>query len=105
MDAASAEPKETLFQKLNLRWLLRLLSSSIGRKFVMGLTGLGLCGFLVVHLAGNLFLYSGAEKFNGYAHTLHEQEWLPLAEVGLFVLFLAHIYLAFVTTAENKAAR
>lgn len=105
MDGASAEPKVSWLQKLNLGWLLRLLSSSIGRKFVMGLTGLGLCGFLVVHLAGNLFLYAGAEQFNGYAHKLHEQEWLPLAEAGLFLLFIAHIYLAFVTTVENKAAR
>ncbi len=105
MDAAGAEPKSSPIDKLNLRWMLRLLSSSIGRKFVMGITGLGLCGFLVVHLAGNLFLYAGAEKFNDYAHKLHEQEWLPLAEAGLFFLFLAHIYLAFVTTAENKAAR
>ena len=105
MDGASTEPKVCWSQKLNLLWLSRLLTSSIGRKFVMGITGLGLCGFLVVHLAGNLFLYSGAEKFNGYAHKLHEQEWLPIAEAGLFVLFLAHIYLAFVTTAENKAAR
>lgn len=105
MDAVGAEPKSSLIDKLSLRWMLRLLSSSIGRKFVMGITGLGLCGFLVVHLAGNLFLYAGAEKFNGYAHKLHEQEWLPLAEAGLFFLFLAHIYLALVTTAENKAAR
>jgi succinate dehydrogenase / fumarate reductase, cytochrome b subunit len=105
MDAAGAEPKGSLIDKLSLRWVLRLLSSSIGRKFVMGITGLGLCGFLVVHLAGNLFLYQGADKFNDYAHKLHEQEWLPLAEAGLFFLFLAHIYLAFVTTADNKAAR
>jgi len=105
MEAAGVEPKSSVFDKLGLRWMLRLISSSIGRKFVMGLTGLGLCGFLVAHLAGNLFLYVGAEKFNGYAHGLHEQEWLPLAEAGLFVLFLLHIYLAFVTTFENKAAR
>lgn len=105
MDAAEAEPKSSLIDKLSLRWVLRLLNSSIGRKFVMGITGLGLCGFLVVHLAGNLFLYQGADKFNEYAHALHEQEWLPLAEAGLFLLFAAHIYLAFVTTAENKAAR
>ena len=83
MDAAGAEPKGSLLDKLSLGWALRLLTSSIGRKFVMGITGLALCGFLVVHLAGNLFLYAGPEKFNKYALGLHEQEWLPLAEAGL----------------------
>ncbi|OYW14730.1 MAG: hypothetical protein B7Z55_15485, partial [Planctomycetales bacterium 12-60-4] len=42
---------------------------------------------------------------DGYAHKLHEQEWLPIAEAGLFGLFLLHIYLAFVTTWENRRAR
>ena len=41
----------------------------------MGLTGLLLCGFLVVHLAGNLFLYVGEDAYNTYADALHEQEW------------------------------
>lgn len=105
MDTAAAEPKPTLVEKLNLRWLQRLLTSSIGRKFVMGLTGLGLCGFLVIHLAGNLLLYAGPDRYDRYAHTLHEQEWLPLAEAGLFALFVLHIYLAFVTASENRRAR
>jgi succinate dehydrogenase / fumarate reductase cytochrome b subunit len=105
MASAEAESKSSLVDKLNVRWALRLLTSSVGRKCVMAVTGLGLSGFLVVHLAGNLFLMSGAEKFNGYAHALHEQEWLPLAEAGLFVLFLAHIYLAISLTKDNVAAR
>src|SRR5579864_111491 len=72
----------------------------------MAITGLGLCGFLVVHLGGNLLLYVGAEKYNHYAHALHAQEILLLiAEVGLLVLFLGHIWLALTTDAENRAAR
>jgi succinate dehydrogenase / fumarate reductase, cytochrome b subunit len=71
----------------------------------MALTGLGLCGFLVAHLAGNLFLYQGSEAFNKYALNLHDQEWLPLAEAGLFVLFVVHIYLAFSLTIENRLKR
>jgi len=105
MDTATAEPRPSVVERLNLRWLHRLLTSSVGRKFVMGLTGLGLSGFLVVHLAGNLLLYSGAERYDHYAHTLHEQEWLPLAEAGLFLLFFLHIYLAFATTYDNRRAR
>jgi succinate dehydrogenase / fumarate reductase, cytochrome b subunit len=103
--STTAEPKPSVVDRLNLSWALRLLHSSIGRKAVMAATGLLLSGFLVVHLAGNLKLFAGKSAFDSYAHWLHEQEFLPLAEAGLFVLFLLHIYLAFVTTFENRRAR
>jgi succinate dehydrogenase / fumarate reductase, cytochrome b subunit len=105
MGNPTGEPKSSVVELLNLRWFLRLLSSSIGRKFVMGTTGLLLCGFLVAHLAGNLLLFFGQARFDHYAHGLHEQEWLPFAEAGLFVLFVAHIYLAFTNERKNQAAR
>lgn len=86
--------------------VLKALSSSVGKKFVMGITGLLLCGFLVTHLAGNLLLYVGADAYNKYAHTLHSQGALLLiAEVILYFLFIVHIYLAFHTTTENWSAR
>lgn len=89
-----------------MNWFLKALSSSVGRKFVMGLTGLLLCGFLKVHFAGNLLLFVGADAYNQYAHTLHSQEWLiKIAEGGLVILFMAHLYLAYATTSDNRAAR
>ncbi len=87
-------------------WLIGAFSSSIGKKVVMAITGLALCGFLIVHLGGNLLLYVGADKYNHYAETLHAQEFLLLgAEIGLLVLFVGHIWLAFSTKIENDAAR
>lgn len=72
----------------------------------MAITGLLLCGFLVVHLEGNLLLFVSAEKYNAYAHFLHSQEeLLMVAETGLFLLFLAHLYLAFATAWGNGQAR
>jgi len=72
----------------------------------MGFTGLFLCSFLVIHLAGNLLLFAGEEKYDEYAHKLHDTgPLLVVAEVILFAAFAAHIYLAFVTTKENLAAR
>lgn len=89
-----------------MNWLIRALSSSIGKKFILGITGLLLCGFLVVHLAGNVLLFVGAEEYNHYAHALHEQgALLVVAEIGLLLLFLAHMALAVITTRENQAAR
>lgn len=106
METGSARSKAGLVDLVGLRWFFNLLSSSIGQKFVMGITGLLLCGFLAAHLAGNLLLLVGASWFNDYAHKLHEQwELLAIAEIGLFVLFLAHIYLAFSTASGNARAR
>ncbi|WP_145179387.1 succinate dehydrogenase cytochrome b subunit [Gimesia aquarii] len=87
------------------KWIMTLLSSSIGQKFVMGITGLLLCGFLVVHLAGNLLVYVGAKAYNNYAHELHSMMLLPVAEVGLFLLLFVHIALAFKLTRDNQRAR
>ncbi len=92
-------------QALLSNWFIRALSTSVGQKLVMGATGLLLCGFLTVHLAGNLLLFQGAEHYNKYAHKLHENELLPVAEAGLLVLFVLHIILAFTTTRGNTAAR
>lgn len=89
-----------------MNWLIRALSSSIGKKFILGITGLLLCGFLIVHLAGNVLLFVGAEEYNHYAHTLHEQGMLlVVAEIGLLLLFLAHVMLAVITSKENQSAR
>jgi succinate dehydrogenase / fumarate reductase cytochrome b subunit len=89
-----------------LNWLTGFLKSSVGRKFVMAFTGLFLCFFLVVHLAGNLMLYVGGEAYNNYAEKLHSnEEFLVIAEVLLFSAFALHIALAWATTWENYCAR
>lgn len=89
-----------------MSWLTAALKSSVGKKCVMGGTGLFLCFFLVIHLAGNLLLYVGAESYNHYAHSLHANPALILvAEVILYGMFAAHIYLAIVTNKENHDAR
>ncbi len=87
--------------------LFALATSSIGRKALMALTGLGLIGFLVVHLAGNLTLLAGSDgaAFNSYARTIESNPLLPLAEVGLAALFLAHIVLGIRQAAGNREAR
>ncbi len=92
-------------QALLSNGFIRALSTTVGQKLVMGATGLLLCGFLTVHLAGNLLLFQGAEHYNRYAHKLHENELLPVAEAGLLVLFVLHIILAFTTTGTNTVAR
>src|SRR5208282_6348512 len=86
-------------------WLFKFLHSSIGKKVQMALTGLLLCGFLVTHLLGNLFLYKGQDAYNHYANALAENPLIPLAELGLVVLFVVHIVMAIWTRIENRQAR
>jgi succinate dehydrogenase / fumarate reductase cytochrome b subunit len=89
-----------------LSWLFAALKSSVGKKCVMGATGLFLCLFLVIHLAGNLLLYRGAESYNHYAHSLHANPaFIAIAEVVLYAMFIVHIYLAITTSRENDDAR
>lgn len=89
-----------------MNWVAKALTSSVGKKLLMAVTGALLCLFLVVHLAGNLLMYAGPEAYNNYAHALHSQEGLvKIAEVGLLALFLVHIWLALETNRENREAR
>jgi len=84
---------------------LDFLESSIGKKIMVALAGLLLCGFLITHLAGNLLLFVGGPAFNRYAAFLESQALLPLAEGGLLVLFLIHIVLSARARFANMAAR
>ena len=109
-DERALDDKERILKRLigtcSSFWLIKALSTSIGQKIVMAITGLALCGFLIVHLGGNLLLFVGAERYNNYAHALHAQEFLLLvAEIGLLVTFLLHIWLALKTSWDNTAAR
>ncbi len=89
-----------------MSWVIKAFSSSIGKKLLLAITGLALCGFLVAHLAGNLLLYVGPETYNKYADALHAQKiLLPIAEVGLLVMFVVHLANALRTNSENHAAR
>ncbi len=80
-------------------------SSSIGKKQIMGLAGILMAGFLIVHLIGNFLMFLGPEKFNLYAHTLTSLPIIYAAEVMLVLLFLVHVLLAIGLITENFLAR
>lgn len=86
--------------------LTKALTSSIGKKYVMGVTGLSLVGFMVTHLAANLTLYwPDPAVFNSYPHKLHE--WGPLltvAELGLAGLFSVHAAMAIWLQRDKERA-
>jgi succinate dehydrogenase / fumarate reductase cytochrome b subunit len=80
--------------------------SSIGRKQLVAVTGLLLCGFLVSHLAGNILLLMGPNTFNLYAHKLESMGGLLyIAEGALAVIFAIHLGLAIKLNIENFQSR
>src|SRR5215210_1471565 len=48
----------------------RYFSSSVGTKLLIGITGLLLFAYMILHLAGNALIFAGPDLFNEYSHTL-----------------------------------
>ena len=81
--------------------LLRFFRSSIGLKWIMGLTGIGLFGFVVMHMLGNLQIFGGSNMLNGYADFLQSTpELLWSARAGLLAITILHIYAAITLTLQ-----
>lgn len=83
-----------------------LFSSSVGTKILIGLSGLGLFIYLVIHIAGNLLIFFGPGVFNAYAYNMEERNpALPAIEIALLLVFLVHIYKTVTMFVGNQAAR
>jgi succinate dehydrogenase / fumarate reductase, cytochrome b subunit len=81
--------------------------SSVGKKFINAVAGLGLCAFISVHLLGNLALLTGnAVGFNKYAHFLTSTGvGLYFVEGGLVLFFLCHIITGTAVWWSKQVAR
>ena len=84
---------------------LRAFDSSVGNKILIGLTGLALVLYLLIHIVGNLMVFGGPAFFNKYAHTLESNPLLPVIEIGLLLVFVVHIYKTVRMYVGNRAAR
>lgn len=82
-------------------------TSSIGKKFVMGLTGLFLISFLVVHCTINsmIFFNDGGDMFNTWAHFMSHNYIVRVLEIGLFAGLIVHIIQGLVLVKQNNDAR
>lgn len=84
----------------------RFLGSSVGKKYLTGLTGLALVLFVIVHLLGNFTLLVGAESFNTYAHFYAKLgSFLYVIEAGLAVFILAHAWIGLQIYLGKRRAR
>src|SRR4030095_10909791 len=81
-------------------------TSSVGTKVLIGVTGVLLFTYLLIHIAGNLLVFFGPDVFNKYAYVLEVQNpLLPLIEIGLLLVFLLHIYKKIRMYIGNRGAR
>ena len=81
------------------------LGSLITTKLIIGVTGILLFLYLILHIAGNLMVFLGRETFNSYSHALISNPLVVPVEVGLLVVFLIHLFKAIRMTFQNQWAR
>jgi succinate dehydrogenase / fumarate reductase cytochrome b subunit len=85
---------------------VRLIQSSVGKKYLMAITGVGLFVFAIGHMLGNLQIFLGREAINRYGHFLQSTpEILWPARVALLAFVVIHIWTSVALTLENRAAR
>ena len=90
-----------------MSWLSETLTSTLGRKLVMALTGLFLVTFLIVHLSGNfqLLMNDNGEAFNAYAKFMTTNPVVKAASYILYGGILIHVIWSIILTAHNRKAR
>ncbi|MFN0093104.1 MAG: succinate dehydrogenase cytochrome b subunit [Acidimicrobiales bacterium] len=92
---------------------LGLYQSAVGKKWVMGITGIMLMGFVLVHMIGNLHVYQSPTEINEYGEALRDLGGhlvprtvvLWVMRVGLIAAFGLHIHAAYGLTRINRKAR
>ena len=93
--------------------LASLWGSTIGKKYVMAISGLIWFGYLIVHLWGNLNIYAGQVFLNTYADWLRivgepflgYSQFLWLARIVLIPAFVIHVWAAVQLTSRDRASR
>ncbi len=89
-----------------MKIISHIFKSSLGKKFIMAVTGFFLFLFVLGHLAGNLQVFLGEEAINRYGHFLQgNTELLWPVRVILLVFIGLHIWSASKLSLENKEAR
>lgn len=89
-----------------MAWVRQTFGSSLGMKYIMAVTGVGLVGFVIAHMLGNLLVFGGPDAVNSYAEMLHHSpRLLWSARIGLIVIFLLHVGSAARLSRENREAR
>ncbi len=86
--------------------MINFITSSVGKKYLMGLTGLVWAGFILGHMAGNMLILVSPDAFNQYGHAIVSNKILLYStEVILVLALFTHVLTALVITIENRKAK
>ena len=99
------------------QWLGGFFSSSVGLKWIMAITGIGLLAYIAAHLFGNLKIFTGANDAGEYyidlysealwelgGHLVPEGLIVTILRIGLFSVFAFHLYAALELTRRSRRA-
>jgi succinate dehydrogenase / fumarate reductase cytochrome b subunit len=91
---------------MRMKWS-QLFTSSVGKKWVMALTGLFLIIFLIVHAGINACIWAndGGKMFNKAAHFMGSTVLIRIAEIGLFLGIFLHIIQGYMLELSNRSKR
>jgi len=83
---------------------MKFITSSVGRKLLMAVTGVMMLCFIIIHMLGNSTIFLG--WLNAYAEHLHALPPLVWAfRIVMLLLFGVHVFLGIQLSLENSAAR
>jgi succinate dehydrogenase / fumarate reductase cytochrome b subunit len=94
-----------------MNWFIKTFSYSIGRKLIMGATGLFFVIFLCEHVMGNFLLFAddGGAEYNLYSHTLTHNvivgPIIKIVEIFLFASFIIHAFDGTILWVKNRRSR
>lgn len=85
--------------------MFSFLGSTVGKKYLMGLTGLIWAGFVLAHMAGNMLIFVSHDAYNAYGHALTSGKIIYIAEAVLVLALISHVALAISLTKNNREAK
>ena len=86
--------------------MLDFFKSTVGRKYLMGLTGLVWMGFILSHMAGNMLILVSPDAYNAYGHAIVSNKIVLYgAESVLVLALIVHVYCAISLTIRNKSSK
>ncbi len=89
-----------------MKQLVLLATSSLGRKYLVAVTGAALVAFVIIHMLGNLQIFLGADALNHYAKVLQSNALVLWGfRAGLLAVAVIHVACAISLAVENKRAR
>jgi len=90
-----------------MNWLTESLSSTLGKKLIMALTGLFLVLFLIGHVTGNLLLFKndGGQAFNEYSKFMTSTPYILILSYLTYFSIIFHTIYSIVLTRYNAGAR